>query len=218
VVLALLAATLGVTALVRLPARGTTCDATTATAQIFPSLVAIGSPAAQQRTTGTLVRGNGVILTALAATSSATGSVPVTLSDGETEVASVVGTDAASGLAMLKIDRRPLPFLLPSPREPLPVGLPVVALGSPNAAGSSVLSGTVQGVGGPVAIAAEPSWNLEGAVTTDLPATEANVGAPVVTCDYRLIGVVVGRAADGSAVAVSAEVAHRVIDRLLGEG
>jgi S1-C subfamily serine protease len=217
VVLALVGATLGVTALIRLPARGTTCNATTATAEVFPSLVAVGDPAAKSRTTGTVVRGNGVILTSTIGVPASGGTVPVTLSDGETESASVVGTDAASGLAVVRVERRQLPFVLPSPREPATVGLPVVALGSPNANGSAVLSGTVQGIA-PVEISAQPSWRLDGALTTDLPAPDANAGAPVVTCDDRLIGVVVGRAADGTAVAVSAATAHRVLTRLLGEG
>jgi len=215
-VLALVGATLGVTALVRLPARGTTCDARTAAAEVFPSLVAVGAPEEADRSTGIVVRGNGIILTTGQASTG--GPVPVTLSDGETASASFVGADAPSGLAVLRVDRRQMPFLLPSPHEPVPVGLPVTALGSPHAAGSAVLSGTVQAVGASVEVAAQPSRRLDGAVTTDLPAPDANVGAPVVTCDNRMVGIVVGRAADGSAVAVSAETAHRVITRLLGLG
>ena len=216
VALALGAAIVGVTAAVRLPARGTTCDATTASAQIFPSLVAIGPPGSEHRFTGTVVRGNGIILTSATAAPSGTATVPVTLSDGETLSATVVGTDAPSALAVLRIDRKQLPFLLLSPKEPARAGLPVLVLGSPNSPGSAVLAGTVQKVDATVELQGMPGEQLRGATTTDLPGPEANTGAPLVTCDYRVIGVVVGRTADGATIAASATTAAGVLSRLLG--
>lgn len=217
VVVAVIAAALGVTAMIRLPARGTTCNAVTATADVFPALVAIGTPGGSPTATGTVIRGNGVILTAAAAVpGGASAPVAVTLSDGEAIQAVVVGADAATGLAVVKVERQQLPFLLLSPREPVRAGLPVVGLGSPLLADGAVLSGTVQSVGTAVEISSSPSWKLADAVATDLVAVPGNTGAPVVTCDNRMIGVVVGRASDGSAVLVPAETAQRVVARLLG--
>ena len=83
VALGLVAATLGVTAMIRLPARGTSCNASTAAAEVFPALVAIGGPGAQPTATGTVIRGNGVILTSLAALpAGGKGPASVTLSVG----------------------------------------------------------------------------------------------------------------------------------------
>lgn len=216
VALGLVAATLGVTAMIRLPARGTSCNASTAAAEVFPALVAVGGPGAQPTATGTVIRGNGVILTGLAALpAGGKGPVSVTLSVGESVPATVVGTDAATALAVLKIDRQQLPFLLPAPREPVHPGLPVVALASPLLSDGGVLAGTVQGTGVTVPVAGRPAWTLTGATTTDLP-VPGGAGAPVVTCENRLIGIVVGQASDGSAVLVPADAAHRVVSRLLG--
>jgi S1-C subfamily serine protease len=218
VVVALVAATLGVTAVIRLPARGTSCDAITAAADTVPSLVAIGAAEAPPTATGTVIRGNGVILTALAALpGGAASGVSVTLSDGEHEGASVVGTDAATGLAVLKVDRQQLPFVLLSPREPVHAGLPVVALGSPHLASSGILAGTVQSVATDIAVPGS-GWTLGNAIATDLARADGNLGAPVVTCDNRLIGVVVGWAPDSSAAVVPAESVQRVVTRLLGLG
>jgi putative serine protease PepD len=217
VVLALVAGILGVTAAIRLPARGTTCNATTVVADVSPSLVAIGVVGARPTATGTVIRGNGAILTSLAALpDDAASGVAVTLSDGEVLPATLVGTDAATGLAVLRIERQRLPFVLLSPRESVQAGLPVVALGSPLLADSAVLSGTVQSAGSAVRVVGASPWSLANAITTDLTGTAGNTGAPVVTCDSRMIGVVVGWASEGTAVVVPAESAQRVVARLLG--
>lgn len=218
VALALVAAALGVTAAVRLPARGTSCNAITATGDVFPSLVAVGAPDGRPTATGTVVRGNGVILTSAAALpATATNGVAVVLADGGSESAGVVGTDAATGLAVLKIDRQQLPFVLLSPREAVKAGLPVVVVGGPQLADSAVLAGTVHSVGADVQLSGSAA-RLGNAITTDLVRADGNLGAPVVTCDNRMIGVVVGWASDGGTVVVPAESAQRVITRLLGIG
>lgn len=205
VVLALVAGVLGGMAVILLPARGTSCNATTAVGDVSASLVAIGTTGEPPTSTGTVIRGNGVILTSTASLpGDPAASITVTLGDGETEIASIVGTDEATGLAVLRIERQRLPFVLLSPRESVQPGLPVVALGSPLLADGSVLSGTVTRVDSDVRVA------------TDLAGGAGNTGGPVVNCDSRMVGVVVGWAPDGSAVVVPAEPAQRVVNALLG--
>ncbi len=216
VVLAATAASLGGVAVVRLPTPGTTCNAAATSANVFPALVGVGGASSPPSASGTVIRANGVILTSRASLP-AGGTVSVTLSDGERVSAAVIGMDVETSLAVLKIDRQRLPFRLPAPREPVTAGLPVVVLGSPLIADSAVHAGTVQSVNATVDVAGQPSWRLAGATITDIPNSEGNLGGPMVTCDYQMLGVVVGRLGpSGSAVIVPSDAAQRVVNRLLG--
>ena len=75
------------------------------------------------------------------------GEVNVAFADGTTEEGEVVGTDPATDVAVIKVDRDGLPAASFGEGRNLTVGQVAVAVGSPSGFQSTVTSGVVSGVG-----------------------------------------------------------------------
>lgn len=234
--LAILGGAAGATAASRIGPQAGSCDAASVAASVLPSVVTIHVTAAGSSGSGSgaIIRADGLILTNdhVIAAAASSGSIDVLLNSGESVEASLVGTDEITDLALLKIDRNKLPALLLSPREPLEVGQPVVALGAPLGLSGTVTSGIVSALNRnvPVPKASGGTTILTGAIQTDAAINPGNSGGPLVTCEKRLVGIntaistvpnasgVAGGGSVGIGFAVPASTAQRIVDQILATG
>lgn len=116
--------------------------------------------------------------------------IKVTLSNGETFDASVIGSDSFTDLAVLKIDAgKDLPVAKLGETEKVRVGDPVVAIGHALdlEGGPTVTVGVVSAKGRSVT---EPGGaTLTDAIQTDTAINSGNSGGPLVGMDGAVIGV-----------------------------
>ena len=151
--------------------------------------------------------------------------VDVRFSDGEWRVGTVVGTDAYTDLAVVRVpdlptDATPLP-LAATPPAP---GRPVAALGNPMGLDGSISTGIVSGANR--SMPTSDGYVIPDTVQTDAPINPGNSGGPLVTVDDpatadarpEVVGVNRARAGDNIGFAVSAAVVRRVVPVLVTEG
>jgi S1-C subfamily serine protease len=145
--------------------------------------------------------------------------VQVTLADGSSYDAEVVGTDPTSDLALLDVDATGLPAATFA--EELPdVGAVAVAIGTPFGFDGSVTAGIVSAVdrtlgGG--------GTTLTGLLQTDAAINPGNSGGALADADGRIIGINTAifsttGANDGLGFAVPAPTVTAVVDQLVTGG
>jgi len=153
--------------------------------------------------------------------------ITVSLYDGTTMEARLVGTDPATDIALLKVEpTEPLPYLAFSEDDEVLVGEWVIALGNPfgffEAAEPTVTVGVVS------AARRDLQGNQEGRIYRDMIQTDAainkgNSGGPLVNAVGEVIGVntaIVSRTGGsvGLGFAVPASRARRIIEELRENG
>lgn len=164
---------------------------------------------------GLVIRSDGYILTNYHVIHHAV-RIEVQLQDGRRYEADVVGVDAPTDLAVLRIPARNLrPLTFADSRNVRP-GQWAIAIGSPFGLDYTVTTGVVSSVGrGGLGMN-----EIEDYIQTDASINPGNSGGPLVDLDGRVIGVntmIVGRGA-GIGFAVSAELARRVTNQILTHG
>ena len=126
---------------------------------------------------GTVVTNNHVVKDATAVT--------VTLDDGTVLAARVIGRDARSDLAVLKVDAgHALPYIELGDSARVRPGEWVVAMGNPFGLGGSVTAGIISASGRD--IGAGPYDDF---IQVDAPINQGNSGGPLFTQDGRVVGV-----------------------------
>ena len=121
-------------------------------AEVEPSVVQVnvsgaqGSASGQGLGSGIIYREDGYIVTNNHVVEGA-GEVIVAFADGTTEEGEVVGTDPATDVGVIKVDRVGLPAASFGDGRDLSIGQIAVAVGSPSGFQSTVTSGVVSGVG-----------------------------------------------------------------------
>ena len=111
--------------------------------------------------------------------------VAVTLTNGKEYKATIVGRDAASDLALLKIDATGLPFVKFADSSQARVGDWVVAIGNPLGLGSTVTAGIISAV----------QRNLGGGgaydryIQTDTAINRGNSGGPLFDLHGNVVGI-----------------------------
>ncbi|WP_033920251.1 Do family serine endopeptidase [Sphingomonas sp. 37zxx] len=142
---------------------------------------------------GFLISADGYVVTnnhviAAGAPNATVESVTVTLADQKEYVARVVGRDAASDLAVLKIEGRNLPFVRFGDSRQARVGDWVVAIGNPFGLGGSVTAGIISAVnrvtGNPGQQAAFDRF-----IQTDASINRGNSGGPMFDMQGNVIGI-----------------------------
>ena len=116
-------------------------------------------------------------------------SLTVTLADGSTYDATVVGTDPSSDLAVIKVDAptdKLQPLSLGDSGE-VAVGDGVVAIGSPYGLEETVTSGIVSALGR--TIESTNGYSIPGTIQTDAAINHGNSGGPLFNLSGRVIGV-----------------------------
>lgn len=129
---------------------------------------------------GTIIEADGVIATTAFNVSGKVKSVTVRLGDGRELEAKILGSNATDDLALLKIDAKDLPTLVPCRVEDLTAGNPVIAVGrAPDGKALTLNPGIVSAVS-----------RLGGrGVQTDAKLNFGNVGGPLVDSEGRLIAI-----------------------------
>lgn len=111
--------------------------------------------------------------------------IEVQLSDGRTALASVIGADPETDLAILKIDLPDLPVIVLGQSEQLTVGDVVLAIGNPFGVGQTVTSGIVSALG-----RSELGINtFENFIQTDAAINPGNSGGALVDVNGHLMGI-----------------------------
>jgi S1-C subfamily serine protease len=145
--------------------------------------------------------------------------IRVTLHDNRVAPATLVGRDAASDLAVLKVNLKGLPTLSWADNKNLKIGEMVLAVGDPFNMRGSVSHGIVSGKGRKdLGIA-----DFEDFVQTDAAINPGNSGGPLVDLDANVVGInaailTKSGGSQGIGLAIPAEVAKGVIDELITTG
>jgi serine protease Do len=138
----------------------------------------------------------------------------VTLPDGRKFKGKVIGRDAASDLALVKIEGKDLPSLKLANADSIRVGQWVVAIGSPLGLKYSVTAGILS------AVNREGIKNRVGFLQTDAPINPGNSGGPLMNLQGEVIGVntAIIQNAQGIGFAVPVDTVSRVIPQLETKG
>ncbi len=145
----------------------------------------------------------------------------VRLIDRREYTAEVVGTDARSDLALLKVDAEDLPYLRFAKSDSVKVGEWVLAIGSPFGLDYSVSSGIVSAIGRSI-----PGPNNDTYVPfiqTDVAINPGNSGGPLFNLDGEVVGInsqIYTRSGGsiGLSFAIPAELAKEVVAQLKDKG
>jgi putative serine protease PepD len=116
-------------------------------------------------------------------------SVTVRFHDGQTMKAEVVGEDASTDVAVLKLDHLPdgvTPLPLGS-TSALEIGDAVIAIGSPFGLEGTVTSGIVSGMGRE--IQSPDGFTIDNAIQTDAALNHGNSGGPLIDATGRVVGM-----------------------------
>jgi putative serine protease PepD len=149
--------------------------------------------------------------------------VKVTLWNGKTYDARVVGTDASTDVAVLDVDA-PDSVLEPlslGDSSTLEVGDGVVAIGSPFGLEETVTSGIVSALHRQ--ITAPNDFAIDDAIQTDAAINHGNSGGPLLDMSGRVVGVTSqieseSGGNDGVGFAVSSNTVKRIADALISNG
>jgi S1-C subfamily serine protease len=149
--------------------------------------------------------------------------VDVTLYDGSTHAAKLVGTDPSNDLAVLYISA-PADKLQPVPwgdSNQLLVGMRVFAIGNPFGLERTLTTGIVSSLNR--SLRSENNRQIRGVIQTDAAINPGNSGGPLLNRRSELIGIttaIVGRTGQSSGVglAIPSSTARRVVDELIRYG
>jgi S1-C subfamily serine protease len=148
----------------------------------------------------------------------------VTLADGQTYEAKVVGSDATNDLAVIRIEAaKDLPDpLVVGDSDSLQVGQFVLAIGNPFGLEQTLTTGVVSALGR-VIQSPEDNRFIGEAIQTDAAINPGNSGGPLLDLSGQVIGVnsqIISASGTSSGVgfAVSASTVRRVVPQLIANG
>jgi len=140
--------------------------------------------AVEARGSGFIINADGTVVTNNHVVKNAQ-SVSVTLADGTSYPAKIVGTDPGTDLAVLHIDAgKKLPFLQLGNSNDVDPGEWVVAVGNPFGLGGTVTAGIVSARGRDIGDGPYDSF-----LQIDAPINQGNSGGPLFTQDGKVVGV-----------------------------
>ena len=143
--------------------------------------------------------------------------IKVTLSDGRRVPAQVVGTDALTDLALLKVQAEGLMPIAWGDSERCRVGSPVWAVGSPFGLDRTVTFGILSGKHRKV----RASTQYQDFMQSDVAVNPGNSGGPLVDARGTLVGIntaIVGDTYQGVSFSIPSSVAKEVYERLRENG
>jgi serine protease Do len=132
---------------------------------------------------GFIIRADGLIVTNRHVVAGAR-TVKVKLIDGRELPAKVIGADAATDIALLRVSAGGLPVLRLGSSANIAVGEAVIAIGNPFGLGQSVTAGIVSARGR--TLEADPYIDF---LQTDAAINSGNSGGPLLSTDGTVIGV-----------------------------
>ena len=116
--------------------------------------------------------------------------ITVTLHNKKVYKAKVIGRDASSDIAVLKIDGAGFPFLLYGNSDNVKLGQWVLAIGYPLTLETTVTAGIVSAKGRNIGINGRQSQTpIESFIQTDAAVNQGNSGGALISTDGQLIGI-----------------------------
>lgn len=170
---------------------------------------------------GVIIRPDGYIVTNNHVVSGAT-EVQVTLNNNKTYDATVIGTDEATDVALIKIDAEGLPTLELADSDALRLGEWVLAIGSPYNLRSTITAGIVSAKGRQM-----PNYNgdfkIESFIQTDAAVNPGNSGGALVNKAGELVGINTAIASTtgsytGYSFAVPSNIVSKIVSDLIDFG
>ena len=139
---------------------------------------------------GFIIGTNGDIITNRHVVQGAT-KVTVTMNDGKEYSAQVVGKDAQTDVAVVRLEKPPSNLVVArlGDSEKLEVGEWVVAVGSPLGLEQTVTAGIVSGKGRPGRHVQMSGKRVRGYIQTDAKINPGNSGGPLVNLEGEVVGV-----------------------------
>lgn len=143
-------------------------------------------------------------------------SVNVTFSSGDTASATVVGTDSADDLALIKVDASAVTGITPlqlGDSTTVKVGQLALAIGNPYGLENTFTVGVISGLNRALSTT---SSNLTGLLQTDAALNSGNSGGPLLDSSGKVIGVntAIESGATGIGFAVPSNTVSRVLSSL----
>lgn len=132
---------------------------------------------------GVIVSGDGYVVTNNHVVQNAR-DIEVSLNDGRTLAAKVVGTDPQTDVALIKINAQNLPFVTLADSDKVQVGDMVLAVGNPFGIGQTVTRGIVSAKN-----RATSGEGDEDFIQTDAAINPGNSGGALVDTEGRLVGI-----------------------------
>ena len=142
----------------------------------------------------------------------------VTLANGKEVIAEVKGVDAATDLAVLKIDYEECVPLTFGNSDRLQVGQIAIAVGNPLGFQQTVTAGVVSALGR--TLRSQSGRLIDDVIQTDAALNPGNSGGPLMDSSGKIIGVntAIIKGAQGICFAVSANLAQFITNKLIAEG
>ena len=168
---------------------------------------------------GVIVREDGYILTNHHVIDGAD-KIQVDLNDNRTFEAQVVGSDAPSDLAVLKVNASGLPVLALGDSDRTRVGDVVLAIGNPLGVGQTVTMGIISAKGRQTGLS---NGSFEDFLQTDAPINRGNSGGALVSTNQELIGInsqilSPSGGSIGLGFAIPSNMARTVMEQLINNG
>jgi serine protease Do len=167
---------------------------------------------------GVIVSEDGYIITNSHVVDGAT-DIRVALADGQEYNATIIGTDPATDIAVLRVEATGLPAITWADSATIEVGDTVLAIGNPFGVGQTVTSGIVSAVGrGGFGIV-----DYEDFIQTDASINPGNSGGALTDVTGRLIGInmaIISRTggAQGVGFAVPTNIARFTLEQIVQHG
>ncbi|MGE4481290.1 Do family serine endopeptidase [Acidocella sp.] len=174
--------------------------------------------AVEAKGSGFIINSNGTIVTNNHVVKGAK-TVTVTLSNGDTYPAKIIGTDPKTDLAVLKIDAgKALPYVELGDSKDVKPGQWVVAMGNPFGLGNTVTTGVVSALGRNIG-----DGPYDRFIQTDAPINEGNSGGPLFNQKGQVIGVNTAILSPsggsvGIGFSITSDMVKRVVTQLIAHG